>query len=65
MSHWFEKQKIFHSLKCYTSIIAWVLLHLFTLEHFSSGTVNEYERDGICVDSTGLLYKSPQVSFSS
>lgn len=34
-----------------------VLLHLFALEHFSAGTVNEYERDCICVDSTGLFYK--------
>lgn len=33
------------------------LLHLFALEHFSAGTVNEYERDCICVDSTGLLHK--------
>lgn len=34
-----------------------VLLHLFALEHFSAGTVHEYERDFICVDSTGLFYK--------
>lgn len=34
-----------------------VLLHLFALEHFSAGTVNEYERDCIYVDSTGLFYK--------
>lgn len=33
------------------------LLHLFALEHFSAGTVNEYEREGICVDSTGLIEK--------
>lgn len=32
-----------------------VLLHLFALEHFSAGTVKEYERD--CVDSTALFYK--------
>lgn len=44
-------------MKCYTSISTWVLLHLFALEHFSAGTVSEYERDCICVDSTGLFYK--------
>jgi len=34
-----------------------VLLHLFALELFSAGIVNEYERDYICVDSTGLFYE--------
>lgn len=50
----FKKRK-FSVHQNVTSIIAWVLLHLFALEHFSAGTVNEYERDCICVDSTGLL----------
>lgn len=36
-----------------------VLFHLFALElfFFSAAALNEYERECICVDSSGLFYK--------